>query len=138
MISWKKLELCEECLNQLDYDDPRGWDLVRRRNKGRRKMILKALLLPEPVTYKELAEIWNVSTSCIRQVEFRADKHGIIHNSIGKLSFEKAKIVENARVFLDAILKAKPQASKGTYMKKITITSTMGPGIKLDKTRIIE
>ena len=72
MISWKKLELFEECLNQLDYDDPRGWDLVRRRNKGRRKMILKALLLPEPVTYKELAEIWNVSTSCIRQVEFRA------------------------------------------------------------------
>ena len=70
MIPWQKLELLEECLDDLDYDS--GWNLIPQRNKGRRKMILKALMLPEPVTYKELAEIWNVSTSCIRQVEFRA------------------------------------------------------------------
>ena len=72
MIRWQKLELLEECFDQLDYDDPLGHNLVHRHNKGRRKMILKARMLPEPVTYKELAEIWDVSRSCIRQVEFRA------------------------------------------------------------------
>ena len=70
------------------------------------------------------------------KIEFRVEKNGIIHNSIGKVSFSKEKIVENTKVFLDAILKAKPQAAKGLYMKKITITSTMGPGIKLDKSSI--
>jgi len=67
------------------------------------------------------------------KIEFRVEKNGIIHNSIGKVSFSKEKIVENAKVFLSAILKARPQAAKGLYMKKITITSTMGPGIKLDR-----
>ena len=70
------------------------------------------------------------------KIEFRVEKNGIIHNSIGKVSFSKGKIVENARVFLEAILKAKPQAAKGTYMKKVTLSSTMGPGIKLDKSSI--
>ena len=72
------------------------------------------------------------------KIEFRVEKNGIIHNTIGKVSFSKEKIVENARVFVDAIFKAKPQAAKGTYMKKITITSTMGPGIKLDQSSISE
>ena len=70
------------------------------------------------------------------KIEFRVEKNGIIHNSIGKISFPKEKIVENAKVFVKAILKAKPQAAKGVYMKKITMTSTMGPGIKLDKSSI--
>ena len=70
------------------------------------------------------------------KIEFRVEKNGIIHNSIGKVSFTKEKIVENAKVFLGAILKAKPQAAKGLYMKKITMTSTMGPGIKLDRSSI--
>ena len=70
------------------------------------------------------------------KIEFRVEKNGIIHNIIGKVSFSKEKIVENAKVFLGAILKARPQAAKGLYMKKITITSTMGPGIKLDKSSI--
>ena len=77
-----------------------------------------------------------VEESKAGKIEFRVDKNGIIHNSIGKLSFDKNKIIENARVFLEAIIKAKPQASKGTYTKKVTITSSMGPGIKLDKARI--
>ena len=70
------------------------------------------------------------------KIEFRVEKNGIIHNSIGKVSFSKEKIVENAKVFFGAILKAKPQAAKGLYMKKITMTSTMGPGIKLDRSSI--
>ena len=72
------------------------------------------------------------------KIEFRVEKNGIIHNSIGKVSFSKEKIVENAKVFLGAILKARPQAAKGLYMKKITMTSTMGPGIKLDRSSISE
>lgn len=70
------------------------------------------------------------------KIEFRVEKNGIIHNSIGKVSFSKEKIIENAKVFVNAILKAKPQATKGVYMKKVTMTSTMGPGIKLDKSSI--
>ena len=70
------------------------------------------------------------------KIEFRVEKNGIIHNSIGKISFPNEKIVENAKVFVNAILKAKPQATKGVYMKKVTMASTMGPGIKLDKSSI--
>jgi large subunit ribosomal protein L1 len=70
------------------------------------------------------------------KIEFRVEKNGIIHNIIGKVSFSKEKIVENTKVFVNAILKAKPQATKGVYMKKVTMTSTMGPGIKLDKSSI--
>ena len=70
------------------------------------------------------------------KIEFRVEKNGIIHNIIGKVSFSKEKIVENAKVFVNAILKAKPQATKGVYMKKVTMTSAMGPGIKLDKSSI--
>ena len=94
-------------------------------------------LMPNPKTGTVTNDISKaVSEVKAGKIEFRVEKNGIIHNSIGKISFQKEKIVENARVFLKAILKAKPQASKGTYMKKVTITSSMGPGIKLDKASI--
>jgi large subunit ribosomal protein L1 len=66
------------------------------------------------------------------QVEFRAEKAGIIHAGIGKVSFEESKLVENARSLADAIQRAKPAGAKGTYMKKVSISSTMGPGIRVD------
>ena len=65
------------------------------------------------------------------KVEYRLDKNNIIHTSIGKVSFGAAKIKENYEVLLDAIVKAKPAAAKGTYIKSIAISTTMGPGIKI-------
>ena len=71
------------------------------------------------------------------RIEFRVDKYGLIHSGIGKLSFNKDHLVDNAKMFMGALLRAKPSASKGTYLKKISITSTMGPGLKLDKSEFI-
>jgi large subunit ribosomal protein L1 len=65
-------------------------------------------------------------------VEFRAEKSGIVHAGIGKASFDEKKLAENIRAFVDAIVRAKPTGAKGTYIKKISLTSTMGPGVKLD------
>ena len=94
-------------------------------------------LMPNPKTGTVTMDIAKAVTEVkAGKIEFRVEKNGIIHNSIGKVSFSKEKIVENARVFIESILKARPQAAKGIYMKKVTITSTMGPGIKLDKSSI--
>ena len=65
-------------------------------------------------------------------VQFRVDKTGIIHAGVGKASFDAAKIEENVRAFVDAVNKAKPSGAKGTYIKKIAISSTMGPGVRID------
>ena len=67
------------------------------------------------------------------KVEFRVDKFGVIHLSIGKLSFDEDKLFENISTCINAIIKAKPTSAKGTYLKKFTISSTMGPGIKINK-----
>jgi len=66
------------------------------------------------------------------QVEFRAEKAGIIHAGIGKASFEEQKLVENARALADAIQRAKPAGAKGTYVKAVALSSTMGPGVRVD------
>ncbi len=66
------------------------------------------------------------------KIEFRVEKAGIIHAPVGKISFESEKIQENVVTLLDTIMKAKPAAAKGTYLKKAAISSTMGPGIFLD------
>ncbi len=66
------------------------------------------------------------------QVEFRAEKAGIIHAGIGKASFDEAKLLENARALADAVIKAKPTGAKGTYVKSAGLSSTMGPGLKLE------
>lgn len=65
------------------------------------------------------------------QVQFRVEKAGIIHAGIGKASFDEGKLVENVRAFVDAIQKAKPTGAKGTYMQKVSLSSTMGPGLKI-------
>ncbi|RVT91941.1 50S ribosomal protein L1 [Rhodovarius crocodyli] len=70
------------------------------------------------------------------QVEFRAEKAGIVHAGIGKASFDAAKLVENAKSFVDAIQKARPAGAKGTYVKKVAVSSTQGAGVKVDVSTI--
>ncbi|GGG39923.1 50S ribosomal protein L1 [Caldovatus sediminis] len=66
------------------------------------------------------------------QVEFRAEKAGIVHAGIGKASFEESKLLENARAFVEAIQRARPSGAKGTYVRKVAVSSTMGPGVRVD------
>jgi len=70
------------------------------------------------------------------QVEFRAEKAGIVHAGIGKASFSAEKLLENARAFADAIVKAKPAGAKGQYVQKAAVSSTMGPGVRVDVTTL--
>ena len=70
------------------------------------------------------------------QVEFRAEKAGIVHAGIGKASFGEAQLVENARAFVEAIQRARPTGAKGTYVRKVAVSSTMGPGVKVDVTSL--
>jgi large subunit ribosomal protein L1 len=71
------------------------------------------------------------------QVEFRAEKAGIVHAGIGKASFGADALVENAKAFVEAINKARPSGAKGTYIKRVSMSSTMGPGVKVDITSLV-
>ena len=95
-------------------------------------------LMPNPKSGTVTADIGKaVKEVKAGKVEFRVDKFGIIHVSVGKLSFESKKLEENAMACIGAIMKAKPSSLKGTYLKKITLSSTMGPGLRLDKSKFI-
>ena len=69
-------------------------------------------------------------------IEFRCEKKGIIHAGVGKLSFEDDKLIENVQAFVEAINRAKPSGAKGTYMERICVSSSMGPGLKIDITAL--
>ncbi len=73
-----------------------------------------------------------VASAKAGQVEFRAEKAGIIHAGVGKASFESTKLAENIRALVDAVQKAKPTGAKGTYLQRASLSSTMGPGLKVD------
>jgi large subunit ribosomal protein L1 len=66
------------------------------------------------------------------EVQFKAEKAGVVHAGVGKASFDAGKLVENIRAFVDAVNRARPSGAKGTYVKKVSISSTMGPGVSLD------
>lgn len=90
-------------------------------------------LMPNP----KLGTVTNDITKAVTdakggQVEFRAEKEGIVHAGVGKASFSEAQLKENVNYFLDAIMKAKPSGTKGKYLNSIAISSTMGPGVKLN------
>ena len=70
------------------------------------------------------------------KVEFRLDKAGIIHTIVGKADFDEANLLDNVTTLLDAIVRAKPSAAKGTYLRSVTLTSTMGPGVRVDPSRV--
>jgi large subunit ribosomal protein L1 len=65
-------------------------------------------------------------------VEFRVEKAGIVHAGVGKASFKEDQLLQNVKAFIDAVSKAKPSGSKGTYIKRVSVSSTMGPGLKID------
>jgi large subunit ribosomal protein L1 len=90
-------------------------------------------LMPNPKTGTVTADIAKaVKETKAGKVEFRVDKAGIVHCPVGKINFDATKLAENAHAIIVAVVKAKPAAAKGKYVKKITLTSTMGPGISVD------
>ncbi len=90
-------------------------------------------LMPNPKSGTVTMEIGKaVSDVKAGKIDFKVDKFGIIHASVGKVSFDENKIVENAKEFLNVILKLKPSAAKGTYIKSISLSSTMSPGIRVE------
>ncbi len=94
-------------------------------------------LMPNPKTGTVTFDIAKaVSEIKAGKVEFRVDKNGIIHAPIGKASFGQPQLVQNAKSLIEAVVRAKPAAAKGRYMKSITLSSTMGPGIKLDLSQV--
>ncbi|MEN8228098.1 MAG: 50S ribosomal protein L1 [Bacteroidota bacterium] len=96
-------------------------------------------LMPNPKSGTVTMEIGKaVKDVKMGKIDFKVDKYGIIHTSIGKVSFSAEKIAENAREFMLTIIKLKPTAAKGTYIKSIYLSSTMSPGIKIDPKAIEE
>jgi len=95
-------------------------------------------LMPNPKTGTVTSDISKaVSEVKAGKVEFRVDKLGVIHISVGRISFEEDKLCENIEVCMNAIIRAKPASVKGIYLKKFTLSSTMGPGIRVDKKSFI-
>ncbi len=90
-------------------------------------------LMPNPKLGTVTQDVTNaIKAAKAGQIEFRVEKEGIVHAGVGKASFSADQLVENVAAFVDAIVKAKPSGVKGTYLKRVSLTSTMGPGIKLD------
>jgi large subunit ribosomal protein L1 len=94
-------------------------------------------LMPNPKTGTVTTDI----TKAVREikagkVEFRVDKTGIVHAPLGKTSFDAEALIANAHALVDSIIKAKPSAAKGRYLKSITVSSTMGPGVRIDTTTV--
>ena len=93
-------------------------------------------LMPNPKTGTVTMDIGRaVKEIKAGKVEFRVDKTGIIHAPVGKISFPTASLVENAHALIDSVVKAKPAAAKGKFLKSVTLSSTMGPGIAIDTTQ---
>ncbi|MBN1953080.1 MAG: 50S ribosomal protein L1 [Bacteroidales bacterium] len=90
-------------------------------------------LMPNPKSGTVTMEIGKAVTEVkAGKIDFKVDRYGIVHTTVGKVSFEPEKIAENAREFLQTIIKLKPTAAKGTYIKSVYLSSTMSPGIRID------
>lgn len=94
-------------------------------------------LMPNPKLGTVTADVTAaVKAAKAGQIEFRVEKAGIVHGGIGKVSFTAEALAENARAFFDALVKAKPSGAKGTYLQRASLSSTMGPGVRIDLTSI--
>lgn len=94
-------------------------------------------LMPNPKSGTVTMDVANaVKEVKAGKIEFRVEKAGIVHASLGKLNFENEKLAENVRAFLNTIVKLKPSSAKGQYVKSLLLTSTMGPGLKITKDEI--
>jgi len=94
-------------------------------------------LMPNPKTGTVTLDIAKaVQEIKAGKVEFRVDKAGVVHAPVGKISFEADRLVANAHALMDSIVKAKPAAAKGRYLKSVTMSSTMGPGVDIDTSRV--
>jgi large subunit ribosomal protein L1 len=96
-------------------------------------------LMPNPKTGTVTFDVRTAVTETkAGKVEYRVDKTGVIHVAIGKVSFDEQKLQDNARVLLEAVVKAKPSTAKGKYVKKVNLASTMSPGVLLDETAYVK
>ena len=96
-------------------------------------------LMPNPKTGTVTMDVKTaVRETKAGKVEYRVDKTGVIHVPVGKVSFDADKIQDNARVLIDAVIKAKPTTAKGRYVKKINLAATMSPGVLLDETAYVK
>ncbi|HOL74910.1 MAG TPA: 50S ribosomal protein L1 [Bacteroidales bacterium] len=95
-------------------------------------------LMPNPKTGTVTMDVGKAVTAAKSgKVDFKVDKYGIIHSPVGKVSFDPEKLVDNAKELLSTVMKLKPPAAKGTYIKKITVSSTMSPSVKIDHKSIV-
>ena len=96
-------------------------------------------MMPNPKTGTVTMDVKRaVEETKAGKVEYRVDKTGVIHSPVGKVSFEGEKLVQNTKALIDAVVKAKPATSKGRYVKKVSIASTMSPGVLLDEGSMVE
>ena len=94
-------------------------------------------LMPNPKLGTVTTDVENaVKKAKAGEVQYRVEKNGIVHAGIGKASFSEEQIYDNAKAFIEAIIKAKPAGAKGTYMKKVSLSSTMGVGVRVDSTNL--
>jgi large subunit ribosomal protein L1 len=131
----------EEIVNRIQSEGWTDFDAViatpdMMRSVGKLGKVLGPRgLMPNPKTGTVTVEVAKaIKEIKAGKVEFRVDKTGIIHSPVGKLSFSKDKLIENASSLIQAVLKAKPAAAKGKYVKTATVCSTMSPGVSLDVT----
>jgi large subunit ribosomal protein L1 len=131
----------EEMVNKIQTENWLDYDAViatpdMMRSVGRLGKVLGPRgLMPNPKTGTVTTDLATaVRETKAGKVEFRVDKTGVIHAPLGKTSFAKDKLLENANTLLNAVVRAKPAAAKGKYVKSVTVCSTMGPGVPLDVT----
>lgn len=132
----------EEMVNKIQQENWMDYDAVvatpdMMRSVGRLGKILGPRgLMPNPKTGTVTTDVAKaVQEVKAGKVEFRVDKTGVIHAPVGKVSFHTDKLLENASTLIQAVVRAKPAAAKGKYVKSVTVCSTMGPGVHLDAAR---